>query len=143
MVEKERPLYVGETDDFRVRWHARLRDIHQVGLTRSDNKLRMPLTVWFGQLSPNTKMARKTAEHALIRALINAGFVLKDRLRNSKAIEEFRVIGNVCIKNLFPKGAWKGPSGKALGPRDPDKAQYFKNRVLTLPMNATYELFGR
>lgn len=128
------PLYVGETDSFQGRWRGRLLALYQVGLTRKGGLLPKPIKVWFGTIQPNTRPARTTAEHALIRALLLSGVVPAGHLRNMSSIRQFRVKGGVAIQGLLPGNPWGVRAARAPG---------LTGRALSLADKATYELFGR
>lgn len=127
------PIYVGATDNFQARWRGRLLAIYQLGLTQRGGVLPKPITVWFGTLRPNTVLVRRTAEHALIRALLLSGAAPAGHLRNASSIQRFRVHGGVSIQGLIPDNAWGNRAARAPG---------VTNRALSLSDKALYELFG-
>jgi hypothetical protein len=96
------PIYVGEADDFKVRWHKRLQAGYQAGVIGKDLKGH-GIKVWFGTVTPTaTEKGRQALESSLIRVLINGGFGA--RLRNDKQFNPIKPSTPIDIQNALPTG---------------------------------------
>jgi len=80
IVEREgKPIYVGETDRFARRWHARHQVLRNLGVYDLPDVKRAPYRVWLGKLTTLTTGAvppnalREDVEHVLVRYLGSRG----------------------------------------------------------------------
>lgn len=97
----ERPLYVGEADVFRTRWHKRLLEVYQLGLI-GKGRLPVPITAWFGTMAPVPSAQRRSVETVLIRTLLLSGIAVPAALRNGRQYNPFEITGSIAIRNLLP-----------------------------------------
>ena len=97
----ERPFYVGEADDFRIRWHKRLLEAYQLGLI-GKGRLPAPITAWFGAMPRVTSAVRRSVETVLLRTILLSGVVAPAGLRNGQQIRPIEITGSISIRNLLP-----------------------------------------
>ena len=94
------PIYVGEADNFKLRWHKRLQGGYQAGVIGKDLTPN-GIKVWFGTVTPTaTEKGRQALESALIRVLINGGF--GQRLRNDKQFNPIKPSTPIEVQTALP-----------------------------------------
>lgn len=122
---QERPVYVGEADDFRVRWHKRLLEAYQLGLI-ARGPLPSRIVAYFGSMPRVSHVVRRAVETILVRVLLLSGVHARAGLRNRKQFKPIELTGGIQISNALPTD-W----AKQVGPGATARLQHARTAAQT------------